>query len=195
MEKGAAVHSRKYDIRGVRKLTHDELLARRLTPAEAATLPRHPVIVVLQDIRSMYNVGSIFRTADAMRIEQLVLTGYTPTPPRTEIAKTALGADSTVPWIYAPDVLEALQALRARGSALVALELTTTSVPISSLSTLLPANSTSIALVLGNELSGVSDAVLSICDGSVEIPMHGVKHSLNVAVAAGIALYEAITCR
>lgn len=156
---------------------------------------RHTVTVVLQDIRSMYNVGSIFRTADAMRIERLILTGYTPAPPRPEIKKTALGADETVPWTYERDIFVALNAERARGSHLIALELTSTSVPISTLSTLFPATPSRITLVLGNEISGVSDDVLAICDASVEIPMEGVKHSLNVAVAAGIAMYEAIKCR
>ncbi|CAN5466173.1 RNA methyltransferase [soil metagenome] len=179
----------------MRKLTHEELLARRLTVAEASTVRRHAVTVVLQDIRSMYNVGSIFRTADAMRIERLILTGYTPTPPRPEIKKTALGADETVPWLYEGDIFVALEAERARGSVLVALELTTTSVPISTLSTLSPTTPSRITLVLGNEISGVSDDVLAMCDISVEIPMEGVKHSLNVAVAAGIAMYEAIRCR
>jgi 23S rRNA (guanosine2251-2'-O)-methyltransferase len=179
----------------VRKLTHEELLARRLTVAEASTVPRHAVTVVLQDIRSMYNVGSIFRTADAMRIERIILTGYTPTPPRPEIKKTALGADETVPWSYEGDIFVALAAERARGSRIVALELTTTSLPISSLATVSPATPSPITLVLGNEISGVSDDVLAVCDASVEIPMEGVKHSLNVAVAAGIALYEAIQCR
>jgi len=182
----------------VRKLTHEELLARRLTVEESAQVHRHAVTVVLQDIRSMYNVGSIFRTADAMRIERLVLTGYTPSPPRAEIKKTALGADETVPWVYERDIFVALNAERSQGSLLVALELTTNSVPISTLSTfstLFPATTPRITLVLGNEISGVSDDVLAICDASVEIPMEGVKHSLNVAVAAGIAMYEAIKCR
>jgi tRNA G18 (ribose-2'-O)-methylase SpoU len=143
----------------------------------------------------MYNVGSIFRTADAMRVERVILTGYTPQPPRPEISKTALGADLTVPWSYERSITDAIVALRHGGTTVIAVELTTTSVPVANLSTLLPAASPSCALVLGNELTGVSDEVLALCDGAVEIPMYGVKHSLNVAVAAGIALYEAIACR
>lgn len=172
----------------MRKLTHRELVEQRLSEAEASTAPRFPVIVVLDDIRSLYNVGSIFRSADAFRVQQLVLTGFTPTPPRKEIAKTALGADTTVPWIYVPTAAEAVTSLRANGTRVLAVELTEGALPIGELGT----GNRELALVLGNELSGVKQDVLDLCDDAVMIPMFGVKHSLNVAVAAGIAMYEAV---
>lgn len=169
----------------MRKLSHAELVDRRLTPDEAPSIRRHPVTVVLQDIRSMYNVGSIFRSADAFRIQRLVLTGYTPAPPRAEIHKTALGADGTVPWIAIRDTMEAIELMKTDGLRIFAVELTDSPRPVDTL----VADDYPCALVLGNEISGVSNDVLAVCDGSLEIPMHGVKHSLNVAVAAGIAMY------
>jgi tRNA G18 (ribose-2'-O)-methylase SpoU len=191
----------------MRKLTHRELVDQRLNEAEVSTVPRFPVIVVLDDIRSLYNVGSIFRSADAFRVQQLVLTGFTPTPPRKEIAKTALGADTTVPWIYVPTAVEAVTSLRENGTRVLAVELTEGALPVRELGTgnwepgtrhLAPGTwnlapgTWNLALVLGNELSGVKQEVLDLCDGAVMIPMYGVKHSLNVAVAAGIAMYEAV---
>lgn len=171
----------------MKKLSHSELVERRLTEEQASDAPRHPVVVVLQNIRSLYNVGSIFRTADAMRIERLVLTGYTPVPPNDAIAKTALGADRTVPWTHDASTLDAVRALRARGYKVFAVELAEGARDVS---TLAPSD-LPMALVLGNEIGGVSQEVLNACDGAVEIPMYGVKHSLNVAVAAGIVMYVA----
>jgi 23S rRNA (guanosine2251-2'-O)-methyltransferase len=171
----------------VKKLSHAQLVERRLSESQIASVPRHPVVVVLQNIRSLYNVGSIFRTADAMRIERLVLTGYTPTPPNDAIAKTALGADRTVPWTHAASTVDAVHELRAAGYRVYALELADVARDVS---TLAPSD-LPLALVLGNEIGGVSHDVLEVCDGAVEIPMYGVKHSLNVAVAAGIAMYVA----
>lgn len=159
-----------------------------MTDDEARGVSRHPVSVVLEDIRSLYNVGSIFRTADAFLVQELVLTGFTPTPPRKEIAKTALGADATVPWSAAPTSVEAIQAKKDAGWTVLALELTDDPIPMDSLL----AEHYPLCLVLGNELTGVSADALAACNGSVAIPMHGVKHSLNVAVATGIALYEAV---
>lgn len=194
-----------YDIRTMRKLTHRELVEQRLTAEQAATVDRFPLIVVLDDIRSLYNVGSIFRSADAFRVQQLVLTGFTPTPPRKEISKTALGADETVPWIYVPTAEEAVTQLKEKGAKVLALELTQNASSIASIGNreLGTGNSNPgtwhmapgtwhLALVLGNELTGVKQSVLDLCDGAVMIPMYGVKHSLNVAVAAGIAMYEAV---
>lgn len=171
----------------MKKLLHADLAQRRLTEAEALSVPRAPIVVVLQNIRSSYNVGSIFRTADAMRVGQLVLTGYTPAPPNEAIAKTALGADRTVPWEQHASTVDAVLSLKQRGYTVLAVELTDDSRDISTLG----AADLPVALVLGNEIGGVTDDVLTVCDGAVEIPMYGVKHSLNVAVAAGIALYAA----
>lgn len=187
-----------YDIRTMRKLTHRELVEQRLTAEQAATVDRFPLIVVLDDIRSLYNVGSIFRSADAFRVQQLVLTGFTPTPPRKEISKTALGADETVPWIYVPTAEEAVTQLKEKGARVLALELTQNASCIMHQDFMhqdFMSHESGImhhALVLGNELTGVKQSVLDLCDGAVMIPMYGVKHSLNVAVAAGIAMYEAV---
>lgn len=172
----------------MRKLTHEELVTQRLTDAQARSVERYPIALILEDVRSLYNVGSIFRTADAFLVQELVLCGFTPTPPRKEIAKTALGADATVPWSAAPTAEEAIREKHASGWTVLALELTTDPVPMAGL----PAGHYPLCLVVGNELTGISTAALHACDGSVAIPMHGVKHSLNVAVATGIALYEAV---
>jgi tRNA G18 (ribose-2'-O)-methylase SpoU len=172
----------------MRRLSYEELLAQRLRLDELASTPRHPITVVLQDVRSRYNVGSIFRSADAFRIQQLVLTGYTPSPPSTEISKTALGSVDTVPHVHYASVHDALDVLTSAGWHVFAVELAEPSAPIATVqSTAYP-----LALVLGNELTGVTEDVLARCEGALAIPMFGVKHSLNVAVAAGIAMYEAV---
>jgi len=170
----------------MQRLPHDELLARRLTVEEALAVERHPIIAVLENVRSLYNVGSCFRTADAMLLERLVLTGYTPHPPRPEIDKTALGATSTVPWAYERDTVAAIEGLRSEGYTIVAVEIAEGALPLDA--DVLPA--TPVALVFGNELGGVSEGVLALCDSAVAIPMYGVKHSLNIAVAFGIAAWE-----
>lgn len=173
----------------MRRLTHAELSEQRL-PTSDASLPRHNITVVLQDVRSRYNVGSIFRSADAFLISQLILTGYTPQPPSTEIQKTALGSVESVPYSHVPNIHDALDRLLADGWNLFALELATPSTPLAQLQ---PGHYP-LALILGNELDGVSEDVLARCSGALHIPMHGIKHSLNVAVAAGIAMYEAVRC-
>ncbi|KXK51968.1 MAG: rRNA methylase [Chlorobi bacterium OLB7] len=172
----------------MRKLSHEELLAQRLTAAEVLSTVRHPVVGILEDIRSLYNVGSCFRTADAMLLQRLILTGYTPTPPRKEISKTALGATETVPWEFVANGAEAVAMLRLQGYRTYALELTDSSLQLGTAQ--LPPGP--IAFVAGNEITGVSAATLAACDGAIEIPMHGVKHSLNVAVAFGIAAWELV---
>lgn len=172
----------------MRKLLHEEILEQRLTADRALQIARHPVVGVLEDIRSLYNVGSCFRTADAMLLERLVLTGYTPTPPRKEIDKTALGATATVPWHYEGDTVDAVHELRATGLAVYALEITDAGLPLDgSIPITAP-----VAIVVGNEIGGVSQRTLDACDGAIEIPMFGVKHSLNVAVAFGIAVWELV---
>jgi len=173
-----------------RKLTHTELLAERLTLAEAQSVERHPITLLLHNIRSLYNVGSIFRTADAGLAQNLLLTGYTPTPPRKEIAKTALGADQTVAWQYFSTTQQAIEHLRQQMPAvtILAVELAECSRSLYELSRA----DFPLCLVLGNEITGIDDDILALCDGAVEIPMYGVKHSLNVSVATGIALFEAV---
>lgn len=173
----------------MRKLTYDELTSRRLTLESIRNAERFPFVIILQDVRSLYNVGSIFRTADAFRAGALILTGYTPSPPRKEISKTALDAEKTVPWKYYRTTLEAIAEMRQDGWKVYAIEVAHESRDLSTMSRRdFPA-----VFVLGNELSGVSDDVINICDGAFEISMHGVKHSLNVAVAAGITMYQAAT--
>jgi len=172
----------------MRKLIHEEILEQRITNEEALAAGRHPVIGVLEDIRSLYNVGSCFRTADAMLLRRLVLCGYTPVPPRREISKTALGATESVPWEYIRDPVEAVMRLKEEGYTVHALEITDKGTPLDRLED--PAYP--VALVVGNEIAGVGAATLEHCDGAIEIPMYGVKHSLNVAVAFGIGVWELV---
>jgi tRNA G18 (ribose-2'-O)-methylase SpoU len=170
----------------MKKLTHDEIAARRYTLEALQSEPRLPITVLLDNIRSLYNVGSIFRTSDGGRIARLILTGYTPHPPRKEIAKTALGATESVPWEYVRDPLEAVARLKAQGVRICALEHTSASVPYYTVGK----DAFPLCLVVGNEITGVSAAVLAEADMAVDIPMFGMKQSLNAAVAYGVALYE-----
>jgi tRNA G18 (ribose-2'-O)-methylase SpoU len=146
-----------------------------------------PLVLVLDSIRSALNVGSIFRTADAFAVERLVLCGITACPPHREIHKTALGSVETVAWSHSPDVAQALQDLRSEGYRVLAVEQVTTSVALHEFT---PEAGARYAFILGNEVNGVSEAALGYCDGALEIPQFGAKHSLNVAVAAGIATWE-----
>ncbi len=170
----------------IRKLTHHEITARRVPREDIGTVPRTPVIGLLDNIRSLYNVGSMFRTSDGARAEALFLAGYTPRPPRKEIDKTALGATQTVPWQYFTDPAEAALEARRRGARICILEHTTGSKPYFSVQK----KDFPICLVVGNELTGVSGSLVSLADTAFEIPMIGVKQSLNAAVAYGIALFE-----
>lgn len=143
-------------------------------------------ILWLHDIRSLHNVGSVFRTADGFGIRQLWLSGYTPTPPRPEIHKTALGADKSVPWTYFPTAAEVLSSLGTEGIQLVAVEQTTDAVPLDQLS---HTPGLKRCVVFGNEVTGISDDILAAADLVVEIPQFGRKHSLNVSVTAGIVCF------
>lgn len=149
---------------------------------------KQDVHVLLHDIRSMHNVGSIFRTADAAGISKIYLTGYTATPPRKEITKTALGADEFVIWEYHADPLALIQALKKQGMEIVALERTKESQNIQAFKAEKP-----ICLIVGNEIDGVGEAMLKKADAILEIPMNGKKESLNVSVAFGIAAYALST--
>ncbi len=172
----------------MRKLTHEELLKERLTTDEAKKLQRNPVSVMLHNIRSLYNVGSMFRTADSALLSEIYLCGFTPHPPRKEIEKTALGAVETVPWMYFKHIEEAIEHSRAKGNKIFALELTDRKRPYYSLSK----NDYPLTIIVGNELTGIDNNILELCDDSIEIPMYGVKHSLNVSIAAGISIFESI---
>lgn len=169
------------------KLTFEELLAKRLSASQVPTTRRLPVVAILDNIRSAYNVGSIFRSADAFRIGGLVLAGYTAAPPRADISKTALGADQTVPWTTAASTVEAIHHWRTLGYRILALEIAHGAMAVTELASM----HVPYAIILGNELTGVSAEAMANVDGCVEIPMYGVKHSLNVAVAAGIVFHVA----
>jgi tRNA G18 (ribose-2'-O)-methylase SpoU len=172
----------------IKKLSHQELKSARPTAEELKAMRRFPVSVLCENIRSLYNVGSIFRTSDGAGVEKLYLTGYTGYPPRGEIDKTALGSVESVPWEYRPNEFEVAHDLRKRGYRIVALEHTGRSVPYDRASYDFP-----LCLVLGNEVRGVTDELLSLCDMAVDIPMHGLKQSLNVTVAYGIVVYHMIS--
>ena len=146
-----------------------------------------PVIVVLENIRSMHNVGSVFRTSDAFLIEAIYITGYTAQPPRKEIDKTALGATETVAWRYFETTIEAIAEIREKDYTVYSIEQADQSISLDQLRT---HDHQGIAFVFGNEVSGVEAATISLCDGCIEIPQFGTKHSLNISVAAGIVLWE-----
>lgn len=171
-----------------RKLTHEEVGNKRISLDDAKKINRHPVYAMADNIRSIYNVGSIFRTSDAALIEKLYLTGYTPYPPRPEIEKVALGATDAVPWEYIKDPLEAVKKIKAEGIKIVPLEITANSRNYTDIE---PADFP-LCLILGNELTGVSNSIIEQADFSIEIPQYGFKHSINVSVAYGIAVMELV---
>lgn len=164
----------------------------RKTVDKARGTEKMPLILVLDNVRSMHNVGSVFRSADAFLIRGLYLCGYTPRPPHRDIHKTALGATETVSWQYFPTTREALGSLKADGFEIFAVEQVEESIPLQRFA---GRSKTPLALVFGNELSGVGEEVLPLCDGAVEIPQWGMKHSLNISVAAGIVLWELVRNR
>ena len=170
----------------MRKLSMDEL--NRKSVHEFKEAEKMPVVVVLDNIRSMHNVGSVFRTADAFLLRGIYLCGYTPQPPHRDIHKTALGATETVEWKYAETTVEAVQRLKDDGYQVYAVEQVQNSIPLHQFDM----NQYPVAVVFGNEVSGVEEAVLKLCDGSIEIPQLGMKHSLNISVAAGIVLWELV---
>ncbi len=172
----------------MRKLTPIEIEKKRHTLEELKNIERHPIYVLLDNVRSVYNVGSKHRTSDAALISKLYLTGYTPHPPRKDIEKTALGAIESVPWEYHKNPIDVIKFLKEKNIKIVALEITDESIPYYEIE---PADFP-ICLIVGNEITGISDDVLSMCDISVEIPQFGIKHSLNVAVAYGIAVFELV---
>jgi tRNA G18 (ribose-2'-O)-methylase SpoU len=149
-------------------------------------------VVVLDNIRSMHNVGSVFRTADAFLLEAIYLCGYTPQPPHRDIHKTALGATETVEWKYFSEAALAVQQLREKGYHISAIEQVENSIPLHEFKT---DQHSKLAVVFGNEVSGVGEEVLKLSDTCVEIPQFGMKHSLNVSVAAGIVLWELVRDR
>jgi 23S rRNA (guanosine2251-2'-O)-methyltransferase len=171
----------------MRKLRMDELPRKSKTEFQDAT--KLPVILLLENIRSMHNVGSVFRTADAFLAEAICLCGYTPRPPHRDIHKTALGATETVSWTYVEHPVVAVQALKSAGYRVVAVEQVADSVPLQEF---MPDTGEKMVLIFGNEVEGVSEEVLAHCDSCIEIPQFGTKHSLNVSVAAGMVLWELV---
>ncbi len=149
---------------------------------------KHPVIVILDDVRSMHNVGSVFRTCDAFAVEALYLCGYTPCPPHRDIHKTALGATDTVKWKNFVSTIDAVTEAREAGYKILAVEQAHNSIMLDKLNW----DNEKVALVFGNEVTGVNDEVLKTADGCIEIPQWGAKHSLNISVSAGVVLWEMV---
>ena len=168
----------------MRKLRTIEM--KRLTAEEYREAEKVPLTVVLDDVRSMHNVGSVLRTADAFRLEAVLMCGITGTPPHAEIHKTALGAEDSVCWRYFPSATEAVSELKAEGVEVLAVEQTEGSTMLHQFR---PDPSRRYAIVMGNEVKGVHQEVIDLCDGCLEIPQRGTKHSMNVSVAAGIVIY------
>jgi tRNA G18 (ribose-2'-O)-methylase SpoU len=168
------------------KKSMDEL--ERKSAEEAKHSAKHPIIIILDDIRSMHNVGSAFRTADAFAAKAIYLCGYTPVPPHREIHKTALGATDTVEWKHFPETAMAVVAAQQQGYKVYAIEQAHKSISLEALNW----KETPIALVFGNEVTGVNNDVLKLVDGVLEIPQYGAKHSLNISVTVGVALWELV---
>jgi len=159
----------------------------RLTVEEFKKKEKTPLIVVLDNVRSLHNVGSIFRTADAFLLQAVYLCGITSTPPNAELHKTALGAENSVEWIYFEETQKALEELHKEKYKIFAIEQARESLP---LNTIQLNSEEKYAIVLGNEVKGVQQAVVDACDGCIEIPQYGTKHSLNVSIAGGIVVWE-----
>lgn len=159
----------------------------RISIEEFRDADKLPLVIVLDGVRSLYNVGSVFRSSDAFRVAEVVLCGITATPPNAEIHKTALGAEDSVAWRYFSDTMEAVKVLKAEGYTLLAIEQCEGS---TSLQDFKPEATKKYAVMLGNEVKGVQQCVVDACEGCLEIPQFGTKHSLNVSVAAGIVIWS-----
>ena len=174
----------------MRKLSMEEL--GRKSVEEFKQSDKTPVIIVLENIRSAYNVGSVFRTSDAFLVEAIYIIGYSAKPPHKEIKKTALGAEETVEWQYFKSSAEAIDELRAKGFNIYAAEQTEGSYKLNAISI---ESDEKIAVIFGNEVTGVEQSTIHLCDGCIEIPQLGMKHSLNIATAAGVVLWELVRTR
>ncbi len=173
----------------MRKLKITEL--NRLSAEEFKSAPKNRVVAVLDNVRSLHNVGSVFRTADAFCMEAVYLCGITATPPHNEIHKTALGAEDSMQWHYFENTEDAMLKLKSEGYTLIAIEQVEQSIILTDFE---PDATQKYALVFGNEVKGVQQGVINLCDFCLEIPQYGTKHSLNVSVSAGIVLWEITKC-
>ena len=169
----------------MRKLANAELERKNINEFKEA--PKTPIIVILDDIRSLHNIGSVFRTGDAFRVEEIILCGITATPPNVEIHKTALGAEDSMKWRYFEETLPAIHELKAEGYTVFSVEQTENSI---SLETLHLDRTQKYAVILGHEVHGVQQSVIDASHGCIEIPQYGTKHSLNVSVTAGIVIWD-----
>ncbi|MBQ4520409.1 MAG: RNA methyltransferase [Bacteroidaceae bacterium] len=169
----------------MRKLNITEL--KRISTEEFKKSEKLPLVVVLDEVRSLHNVGSVFRTSDAFRVESIYLCGITATPPHPEIHKTALGAEDSVSWIYYKDTRDAVNQLKDEGYTVLSIEQVEGSTMLQDVE--LEENK-KYAIVFGNEVKGVKQEVVDMCDGCIEIPQFGTKHSLNISVTAGMVIWE-----
>jgi 23S rRNA (guanosine2251-2'-O)-methyltransferase len=166
------------------KLSMDAL--NRLSTDEFKQAAKTPITIILDNVRSMHNVGSVFRTADGFAIEKIYLCGFTPQPPHREIQKTALGATETVAWEYYDDTNTVITELKQQGYQIIAIEQVINSIALNSYHQ----QSSKLAVIFGNEVDGVHETVIQNCDAAIEIPQIGTKHSFNISVAAGIVLWK-----
>jgi tRNA G18 (ribose-2'-O)-methylase SpoU len=168
----------------VRKLKLEEL--NRVSVEEYKNQEKLPVVIILDSIRSALNVGSFFRTADAFNMQEIILCGFTATPPHKEINKTAIGATESVKWYYEENITNAINKLKVENYTIIGIEQTSESIPLNTYE--FNANK-KYAIIFGNEVDGISEEVIPLLDASIEIPQYGTKHSLNVAVCGGIVMY------
>ena len=169
----------------MRKLENSEL--DRLSVDGFKALTKTPLIVILDNIRSLNNIGSVFRTSDAFRIEKIYLCGITATPPHKDIQKTALGSTESVDWVYTESTLELVKKLQSKDIQVLSIEQAENATMLNNFT---PKPNTTYALVFGNEVKGVSQEVVSLSDQVIEIPQYGTKHSLNISVSCGVVLWE-----
>lgn len=177
------------------KLFHDTMQKRKITELnrisveEFQSKTKLPLVVILDNIRSLHNIGAIFRTCDAFLIEEIYLCGITATPPNAEIHKTALGAENTVKWVYFESIMDAIRQLQTKGYAVFAVEQVKQSIPLNELKIDVTKK---YAIIVGNEVKGVQQVAVDMCNGAIEIPQFGTKHSLNVSIAAGIVIWDLV---
>ena len=169
----------------MRKLENEEL--NRKTTLEFIEAPKTPIVIVLDNVRSLNNVGSVFRTADAFLVEAIYLCGITGQPPNKDIQKTALGATDTVEWKYYKDTLDAVAELKKNGYLVCAIEQAEAAIMLNNF---IPDRKQKVAVIFGNEVKGVQQAVIDACTGVIEIPQIGTKHSFNIAVSVGIVMWD-----